>query len=310
MDECKSSTALSCPFIFHDEKAYTEQRQRIEDAIAQTKTQTQNTCESAYQSSENTNAQLYQSCVTTRQSYFSSLFRMGASTVPGIDCEANQANTTASNQNKKASCLSSADGILFKYQQLLACDILDTTDQCSVWMPNSHTENNGCVCNSGYAANMGQCTSSTNVSGSNGPLYSNPSTSSISPYDIAGWCAKEGTTTNGICTFSVGSGTATSSGQNASISISSQASSTTTTSGTSTRPAIVLTRDLKIGVSGSDVLQLQTLLQNLHYLGATAPLTGYFGTLTMNAVIAFQKASFISPAQGYVGPLTRKKLTQ
>jgi peptidoglycan hydrolase-like protein with peptidoglycan-binding domain len=55
-------------------------------------------------------------------------------------------------------------------------------------------------------------------------------------------------------------------------------------------------------------LQLQALLQNLHYLGATAPLTGYFGPLTMNAVIAFQKANLISPAQGYVGPLTRKKL--
>lgn len=64
---------------------------------------------------------------------------------------------------------------------------------------------------------------------------------------------------------------------------------------------ITFTRNLKVGISGADVKCLQALLN-------VAPQTGYFGSLTKNAVIAYQQKEGISPAVGFVGPLTRAKL--
>jgi plastocyanin len=60
------------------------------------------------------------------------------------------------------------------------------------------------------------------------------------------------------------------------------------------------TRDLTVGSTGADVTALQTKL------GVT-PATGYFGSITKAAVVAYQTANGIS-ATGYVGPLTRAAL--
>jgi peptidoglycan hydrolase-like protein with peptidoglycan-binding domain len=76
----------------------------------------------------------------------------------------------------------------------------------------------------------------------------------------------------------------------------------------------MLTRDLYRGMSGEDVRTLQGLLNTKGY---TVALTGagspgnetiYFGPATEAAVIRFQIAHGISPAVGYVGPITRAAL--
>ncbi len=64
-----------------------------------------------------------------------------------------------------------------------------------------------------------------------------------------------------------------------------------------------LNRNLSIGMTGTDVSWLQ---QFLTYDGVySGPITGTFGLLTRNAVVAFQVQEGISPTNGYFGPLTR-----
>lgn len=66
-----------------------------------------------------------------------------------------------------------------------------------------------------------------------------------------------------------------------------------------------INEDLGVGASGAEVTALQQELQNLGYFTATP--TGYFGSITQQAVEAFQTAKGISPT-GYVGPLTLNAL--
>jgi hypothetical protein len=72
--------------------------------------------------------------------------------------------------------------------------------------------------------------------------------------------------------------------------------STATTTTASTRPTV------KLGSSGADVTYLQQRLIALGYLAGTAD--GQFGTGTQAAVIKFQQAKSINPADGEVGPAT------
>ena len=80
----------------------------------------------------------------------------------------------------------------------------------------------------------------------------------------------------------------------------------TTSPSPTTATSIKLTRDLYLGVSGSDVSDLQQFLkQKGHY---TYPeITGYYGAATKAAVTKFQNANGI-PALGGVGPTTRAKI--
>jgi hypothetical protein len=66
------------------------------------------------------------------------------------------------------------------------------------------------------------------------------------------------------------------------------------------------TKNLSKGMSGN-VMKLQLLLQKLGFLSNTITANGYFGSLTQNAVIAFQKSKGIS-GTGFVGALTRQQL--
>lgn len=61
-------------------------------------------------------------------------------------------------------------------------------------------------------------------------------------------------------------------------------------------------KNLSIGMTDPDIERLQTMLG--------VKQTGFFGPLTLAAVIAFQKKNNISPAVGYVGPLTRQALNK
>jgi len=72
-------------------------------------------------------------------------------------------------------------------------------------------------------------------------------------------------------------------------------------------------RDLEIGMSGSDVRSLQQALISKMVGSAAKALategaTGYFGEATQAALIEFQKANDISPAAGYFGPKTKAVL--
>jgi peptidoglycan hydrolase-like protein with peptidoglycan-binding domain len=90
--------------------------------------------------------------------------------------------------------------------------------------------------------------------------------------------------------------------------------STVTATSTNIGSVVTSSRDLSLGVSGEDVLALQQLLNTDGYaVAATGPgspgnETTYFGPATEAAVIRFQIAHSISPAAGYVGPLTRAAL--
>ena len=75
-------------------------------------------------------------------------------------------------------------------------------------------------------------------------------------------------------------------------------------------------RDLTIGSTGADVMELQKVLNSnpatiVAVTGAGSPgmESSYFGALTKAALAKFQAANGISPAVGYFGPITRAALS-
>ena len=77
-------------------------------------------------------------------------------------------------------------------------------------------------------------------------------------------------------------------------------------------PAIIkaLSSDLFFTMRGENVRILQTHLQEQGFLAKEVIINGYFGLQTRQAVIDFQKAHNITPAIGYVGPITRAKIIE
>lgn len=71
--------------------------------------------------------------------------------------------------------------------------------------------------------------------------------------------------------------------------------------------AYVFARDLGYGAMGADVTELQKLLTAKGFY--KGPITGTFGLLTKDAVIAYQTANGIF-ASGFVGPITRAALNK
>lgn len=71
------------------------------------------------------------------------------------------------------------------------------------------------------------------------------------------------------------------------------------------------TRDLTVGSTGADVMQLQKFLNANGFILASAGAgspgleSSYFGPLTASALASYQAAKGISPAVGYFGPITR-----
>jgi len=84
---------------------------------------------------------------------------------------------------------------------------------------------------------------------------------------------------------------------------------------TTASTSISSVRDLELGMTGSDVLALQKLLNANGFslaasgVGSAGNETDYFGTLTQAAVAAYQKANGVTPTAGYFGPLTRASMT-
>jgi peptidoglycan hydrolase-like protein with peptidoglycan-binding domain len=70
------------------------------------------------------------------------------------------------------------------------------------------------------------------------------------------------------------------------------------------------TRDLTLGSTGTDVSELQTVLEQGGYLTMPAGVAkGYFGQLTKSAVAKWQAAVGL-PSTGYFGPMSRAKLAE
>lgn len=65
--------------------------------------------------------------------------------------------------------------------------------------------------------------------------------------------------------------------------------------------------DLHEGISGQEVTQLQSTLKKLGYFQTTP--TGYYGSITKNAVVQFQR-DFNVPDTGFTGSMTRTKLSE
>ncbi len=70
--------------------------------------------------------------------------------------------------------------------------------------------------------------------------------------------------------------------------------------------SLTLSRSLTVGSNGSDVSSLQRFLKDTSFF-AYPTVTGHFGPVTKDAVMAFQRAFGIDPV-GIVGPATRAKI--
>lgn len=80
---------------------------------------------------------------------------------------------------------------------------------------------------------------------------------------------------------------------------------------TPTPIAFKFNRNLTVGYSGEDVIELQTKLEYLGYLKIPQGTSkGFFGQLTRKALAEYQKANGIVPAVGYFGPITRQILNK
>ena len=80
---------------------------------------------------------------------------------------------------------------------------------------------------------------------------------------------------------------------------------TTTTTGGTNGATSMFDKDLTVGSTGSNVVDLQRWLVNNEYLTMPVGVSyGYFGSLTRAAVAKFQVANGITPAVGYFGPKT------
>jgi len=69
-------------------------------------------------------------------------------------------------------------------------------------------------------------------------------------------------------------------------------------------PVCTFYRDLTVGVTGSDVVCLQTYLITSGF-SIPAGATGYFGSQTQGATAAWQAAHGVTPPAGYFGPISR-----
>ncbi|MEN9341988.1 MAG: hypothetical protein RIQ54_244 [Candidatus Parcubacteria bacterium] len=72
---------------------------------------------------------------------------------------------------------------------------------------------------------------------------------------------------------------------------------------------VIFTTNLTVGSRGAQVSSLQKFLAAQGFIDASF-VTGYFGSLTRNALARFQAANGITPASGYFGPLTRAQIAR
>jgi peptidoglycan hydrolase-like protein with peptidoglycan-binding domain len=78
--------------------------------------------------------------------------------------------------------------------------------------------------------------------------------------------------------------------------------------GASVDNSCLFSRDLTLGSTGADVINLQLFLQTKGFLTMSTSTMGYFGATTQAALTKYQASVGISPANGFFGPMTRVKV--
>jgi len=74
-------------------------------------------------------------------------------------------------------------------------------------------------------------------------------------------------------------------------------------------PNILVGQDLALGASGQSVVVLQALLSEMGYLNVPVGIPlGYYGSMTKNAVAAYQARISVYPAVGYYGDTTKNAM--
>ena len=96
-------------------------------------------------------------------------------------------------------------------------------------------------------------------------------------------------------------------GKSDSVDFTVTSPSSNTATSTITAPLCKITRTLSFGSTGTDVSCLQKFLASDTSIYPRGLVTGYFGSLTRQAVILFQAAHKIAKV-GIVGPITRRAL--
>lgn len=227
-------------------------------------------------------------------------------------------------------------------QQVQQQNELEQAEACAL-TPNSqwNSTSDACACNSGYAEQNGTCESITSICGSNSYEYDSNTNSCIcnTGYEESGSgcvlipthqsaslvaCQAEwglnAVVQNGSCTCASGYELDGSQTQCVAVPVAptippalninnlpegySVAGATTSTS-----PSFAINQNLSVGASGSSVALLQQFLETKGLLTLPAGTTdGYFGNLTKQALIAFQKSAGL-PATGFCGSMTRAAIS-
>jgi len=76
------------------------------------------------------------------------------------------------------------------------------------------------------------------------------------------------------------------------------------------KPQHYFRTNLWMGMRGSEIVKLQNCLKWIGSFPKEQESTGYFGNITLQAVINFQKRYSIYPQVGFVGPISRNKLNE
>lgn len=203
-------------------------------------------------------------------------------------------NTCQANSSSNASVSSNADSYLkAKMQQYCV----------NTYGPQSFSNysDKTCGCNSGYSLTAQGCLlkPKTNLGITTSTTIESCENNGVKGYKI-----------NGQCVFPTGTSTTIDLNKPITGILSDISSWQNVPTSTNQKIVSQFNRSLARGMRGNDIIQLQTLLQNLGYLPTSTKPTNYFGSLTQKAVIAFQLAHGITPPQGYVGPKTGATLIQ
>lgn len=71
-------------------------------------------------------------------------------------------------------------------------------------------------------------------------------------------------------------------------------------------PNILAGQNMTIGSTGQGVVVLQGLMSELGYLNVPSGIPfGYYGSMTRDAVAKYQASTYVAPAVGYYGPITK-----
>jgi peptidoglycan hydrolase-like protein with peptidoglycan-binding domain len=74
-------------------------------------------------------------------------------------------------------------------------------------------------------------------------------------------------------------------------------------------PNIIMGQNMTVGSTGQGVVVLQGLMSELGFLNVPDGIPfGYYGGMTRDAVAKYQSSTYVTPAVGYYGPVTKSSM--